>query len=491
MGRSRRSLTLAAVVVAVFTGVAAGSAAGGVVKAVTTISGPSPFAACAASDQVAGNVLNAEVEPWLAVNPLSSNVAVGWQQDRWGDPNEGGAHGLVDWSSATGARTWAPFTSCSGGTAANNGNYDRASDVWLSYGPDGVLYQASLGFDWFDGRNAVTVSRSTDDGATWSTPVFVDRANRQSFTKGDDKEAITADPYHPGVVYVVWDRYSAQSPTFSDGHGQRSNKGPAFFSKSTDGGRTWSDPAVIYNQNQGTLGNQLVVLPSGTLADFFVEFVATNVKGGVSWSERLDEIQSADGGSSWTKPVVVSQLTPNGTFDPVTGEYIRAGDSLFDVAVDATTGALYAVWEDAMFSGVDQVAMSSSTDGGLTWSAPQKVSDTPHRSNPLYEQAFTPSVNVGADGTVAITYYDFRLSPDGSDLVDYWGATSGDGGGTWSSATRLTTNSFPASAAPSAGGPMIGDYEGLSHVAGSFVTAFEVTTTDPSNPTDIDLASFR
>ena len=166
MGRSRRSLTLAAVVVAVFTGVAAGSAAGGVVKAVTTISGPSPFAACAASDQVAGNVLNAEVEPWLAVNPLSSNVAVGWQQDRWGDPNEGGAHGLVDWSSATGARTWAPFTSCSGGTAANNGNYDRASDVWLSYGPDGVLYQASLGFDWFDGRNAVTVSRSTDDGAT-------------------------------------------------------------------------------------------------------------------------------------------------------------------------------------------------------------------------------------------------------------------------------------------------------------------------------------
>jgi hypothetical protein len=37
---------------------------------------------------------------------------------------------------------------------------------------------------------------------------------------------------------------------------------------------------------------------------------------------------------------------------------------------------------------------------------------------------------------------------------------------------------------------MIGDYEGLSHVGSTFVTAFEVTTTDPSNRTDIDLASF-
>jgi hypothetical protein len=490
MGRSRRSAVLVAAVV-VLAGIAARAAAGGVVTAATTISGPSPFAACAATDSVPGNVLNSEVEPWLAVNPRDSQVAVAWQQDRWGVPTEGGAHGLVAWSSATDGLSWAPFTSCSGGTAATNGNYDRASDVWLSYGPDGVLYQVSLAFDWFDAHDAVQVSRSTDDGATWSTPVLVDRSNRTSFNKGDDKESITADPYHPGVVYVVWDRYSAQNPTFSDGHAQRSNKGPAFFSKSTDGGRTWSDPAVIYNQNQGTLGNQIVVLPNGTLADFFVEYIATNVKGGVSWSQRLSEIQSSNGGATWTRPVVVSQMTPNGAFDPADGQYIRGGDSLFDVAVDSSTGALYAVWQDAMFSGVDQVAMSTSLDGGLTWSAPVRVDDTPARSNPLYSQAFTPSVDVAADGHVAITYYDFRLSPDGGDLADYWGETSSDGGATWSDATRLSTSSFPASAAPDAGGYMIGDYEALSHVGSTFVAGFEVTTTDPSNPTDIDLASFN
>jgi len=59
---------------------------------------PSPFVNCD-NQGLAGNYPNAEVEPWLAVNPTSGAYAVAWQQDRWGDPNEGGAHALVSWSS--------------------------------------------------------------------------------------------------------------------------------------------------------------------------------------------------------------------------------------------------------------------------------------------------------------------------------------------------------------------------------------------------------
>src|SRR5205823_7559092 len=122
---------------------------------------------------------DAEVEPWLAVNPTSGAYAVAWQQDRWGDPNEGGAHALVSWSSVGSTVSWAPFTRCSGGTAAH-GDYDRASDVWLSYGPDGRLYEAALPFDWFTGRNAVTASSSTDDARTWSTPAVVVSSDQKS-----------------------------------------------------------------------------------------------------------------------------------------------------------------------------------------------------------------------------------------------------------------------------------------------------------------------
>jgi hypothetical protein len=52
-----------------------------------------------------------------------------------------------------------------------------------------------------------------------------------------------------------------------------------------------------------------------------------------------------------------------------------------------------------------------STDDGLTWSTPVKISQTPLNANALKEQAFLPSVAVG-DGTVAVTYYDLRNDDD-------------------------------------------------------------------------------
>jgi hypothetical protein len=83
--------------------------------------------------------------------------------------------------------------------------------------------------------------------------------------------------------------------------------------------------------------------------------------------------------------------------DPDTGAAIRTGAGLPDVAVDANSGTIYVVWNDSCFSGGarDDVAFSKSTDGGLTWSMPIKVNQTPSGV-----AAFTPSVEVAADGTV-------------------------------------------------------------------------------------------
>ena len=60
--------------------------------------------------------MNAEVEPYIAVNPTNSNKLIGvWQQDRW---DNGGAHGLVAGSSFDGGKTWSetplPFSACAG-----------------------------------------------------------------------------------------------------------------------------------------------------------------------------------------------------------------------------------------------------------------------------------------------------------------------------------------------------------------------------------------
>jgi Neuraminidase (sialidase) len=483
-------LVFVLVLVAALTAVAAASAGQSTVGSQIVSPSPSPFASCS-NQGFAGNDPNAEVEPWVAVDPLNGAIAAAWQQDRWGDPNEGGAHGLVAWSSATGASSWAPFTTCSGGTTANHGSFDRASDVWLSYGPDGRLYQIALVFNEATAENGVTVSTSNDDGATWSTPDFVDHLKQTSFTHGDDKESILADTLHPGYVYAVWDRYSNQKPIFTDGHGQSASKGPAFFARSTDGGKTWSDPMVIYGRDNGTIGNQIVELSNGTLVDFFTNFVASNRKNGVTFTEELSSVRSTDQGKTWSTdhPIVVAPLTPNGTYDPTNGQYVRAGDSLFDVAL-GPDGALYAVWQDSAFSGVDQVAFAKSTDGGTTWSTPVKISKAPPSYNDPSGQAFTPSIDVAPNGTIAVTYYTFQNTTGPAFLAtDYWAVTSTNGGATWSAQRRLTSASFDGELAPEAGGLMIGDYEGLAHRGNTFVAAYEIGNT-PTDPTDIQLSTF-
>src|SRR3989442_2457265 len=63
------------------------------VAPLTLVSGPSPFAACDIFGEPGTNFLNAEVEPWVDVNPTNPRNIVGvWQQDRW---SNGGARGLV------------------------------------------------------------------------------------------------------------------------------------------------------------------------------------------------------------------------------------------------------------------------------------------------------------------------------------------------------------------------------------------------------------
>ena len=113
-----------------------------------------PFAGCTA-DNVAGQIardpsgqrrvfLNAEVEPWVDVNPTNpNNIVAFWQQDRWSD---GGSRGLVAGVSMNGGTSWTSvaipgITLCSGGT------FERASDPWLSFSPNGTVHQISLALD--------------------------------------------------------------------------------------------------------------------------------------------------------------------------------------------------------------------------------------------------------------------------------------------------------------------------------------------------------
>lgn len=134
-------------------------------------SAETPFATrCGADSQNGMLYRNAEVEPYLAVNPVNpSNLIGAWQQDRF---SNGGAQGLLNGVSTDGGQSWsirsAAFSRCTGGSSVNGGDYVRASDPWVSFAPNGVAYQVSLSFTGgvFEpgSANAMLVSRSADGG---------------------------------------------------------------------------------------------------------------------------------------------------------------------------------------------------------------------------------------------------------------------------------------------------------------------------------------
>lgn len=434
------------------------------VDAMTRASGALPFTPGCEGVPI-GNATfaaGAEVEPYLAVNPVNPNNFIGvWQQDRW---SNGGSRGVAGAYSMDGGGTWArvtvPFSRCTGGNAANGGDYERATDPWVSFSPDGTAHQVALAFNSrANADNAVLVSRSVDGGRTWSNPIAVRLDGAQAF---NDKEAITADPTDARYVYVVWDRLAG-------------NNGPTWFARTVDRGATWEPAREIYSPSATgqTINNQIVVLPDGTLVLFFTEIADAG--------PQLRIMRSTDKGIAWSAPITIAAHQSIGTVDPETGAPIRDGSILGAIAV-GRNGMLAVVWQDSRFAGGtrDGIAFARSVDGGLTWSAPARVNGDPT------VPAFLPTVAIRDDGVIGVSYFDFRSNTADPNTLptDTWLATSSDGI-TWQE--RSTVPAFDYATAPLASGSyFLGDYTALATVGTTFVAFNGRTTgTTATNRSDI------
>jgi hypothetical protein len=507
----------------------------------TRITGPSPFANCTADD-VAGqegtNYPNAEVEPWVSVNPRNQkNLVAAWQQDRW---SNGGSRGLAAGYSLDRGKSWTTVVP-QGTTKCAGGPFDRASDPWTTISPNGVAYFMSLGFmkdevcangSITNGDNAMTVNQSTDGGRTWGAAMMLDfDTDGQIF---NDKNAMTADPFNNRFVYASWDKlidFTVVSscevasvarvqlastgdvgggPIARNGDGvemareRLRNKrnaassrsaaaadpvvviytGPSYFVRTTNGGQSWEPEKMIFDTgpNAQTINNLIEVLPNRTLLNFFTNLPADG-------SVQLGYVRSFDRGATFgpLKIAFDMNVTLNATITPDAEEPVRDANILFDSAVDPKNGNIYVVWQDGRVGDIDRVAFSMSRNSGNSWTEPVIINKTPASSNPLREQAFIPSVEVDGEGKVFVTYYDFRNDvDDGRELTDYWAIQCDGRKGTacanarnWEDEQRLTDKSFDMLNAPVARGHFLGDYQGLVR-AGEKVTSVHGEAVGPN-----------
>ncbi|HEU5198538.1 MAG TPA: sialidase family protein, partial [Ktedonobacterales bacterium] len=374
--------------------------------------------------------------------------------------------------------------------------YRLTSDISFAFGRQNDVYAAVL----VDGENGngqfsgVAVSRSTDGGRHFASPTLIHPdPTGATFS---DKPWIGVDttngPY-AGSIYVVWNLDDNNSPS-----------APIYFSRSTDGGKTFSpgieisgdsslcqfgEPAGGALSCNSALGAIPVISPDGTISVVYAYLDPNrgaqeeddNGEGDVNGDARLGGqanlapchplppdtfahthlfvVQSKDGGATWNAPVDAA------TVYDVPFHFNNScfrNFSLPAFAADPTNGTLYLSWSDERNGDAD-ILLSRSTDGGTTWDAPVRVNDDPVGNG---KDQFQPQVAVAPNGVVSVMFFDRRNDPNNF-KVDAYLAQSTDGGQSFHPNARVTTVSWDPSVDapvpdPSSQVNFIGDYQGLA-----------------------------
>ena len=453
------------------------SAAGGSIASFVELSRPNAVGTC--DDGFLSDIWSIDhaEEPVVAVNPAHpGNIVAAWIQ--------GPFQNIVSAASFDGGQTWqkvpVPLTTCAGG------QFLIAGDPRLSFGPNGALYGIAVVGNDLPSRGA-GIFTSTDGGLHWTVAAV---PGISAVDVPVDNGSITPDPTNPSFAYAIWD--GTRSP----------HTGSAVFTRTTDGGSTWEaaqrlvePPSQSYVQY-----SQIFVLPNGTLVDLYELYVQQ--PNGPITATSLQLLRSSDRGRTWSSPASVITMTPlyrpDGSTlvrDPETGQLVQDPTNP-SFAIDTRNGNLYAVWEDGRFSSFqyDDIGFAMSADGGVSWSSPVRVNQTPQNIPSANRQSFLPSVAVSANGTIGVSYYDFRFNDATAGLpTDRWlvqchpttNSTPADPA-CWTGEVRLTPNSFNIEAvAPKfAGGFLfLGDYFGLATAMNDFVTTF--TQPDEGNITSV------
>jgi hypothetical protein len=286
-------------------------------------------------------------------------VAIGWGQ--------GCAY------STDGGTTWTHVQIAGGGWVRDKNHL--WVDNSLTSPHEGNVYSAWLNYQGGANHCDIELTRSTDDGLSWSSPLNISSAvGAGYYNHGPNLQTGPS-----GEVYAVWAIYDSW-PDDENALG---------FAKSTDGGVSFAPGTRIIDNIRGirvtrTSKNMRVNSFPVMAVDISdgpyrgnIYVVWSNVgTPGVNVGRDIDVymITSTDGGTSWSAPARVNQDPPG-----------LGKEHYFPwITCDPASGALCVVlYDDRNVASTDcEVFVALSLDGGVTWTD-FKVSDVSFTPQPI------------------------------------------------------------------------------------------------------------
>ncbi len=263
--------------------------------------------------------------------------------------------------------------------------------------------------NWID---RIVCQKTSSPGAVWNNGSYTGLNG----TKAQDKQWVSIDR-STNIIYMTWtefDEYGSTAPLDSS---------RILFSKSADQGLTWSSPLRI-NLVSGDC------IDEDNTVEGAVPAVGPNGEVYVSWAGPAGLIfdRSLDGGITWLNQDKVVTSIPGGWDFMIPGIYRANGLPITqcDTSGGPNHGTIYINWSDQRNGNTNtDVWLVKSTDGGNTWSLPEKVNDDITNNH----QIFTWMTIDQATGHLWFVFYDRRNYPD--TRTDVYMARSTDGGTTF------------------------------------------------------------
>ena len=264
---------------------------------------------------------------------------------------------------------------------------------------------------WLD---RIVCQKSTDNGNTFSLDTYMG----YNPPTDQDKQWGVIDNQNNNI-YVTWtqfDEYGSNDPN------KHSN---ILFSKSTDGGQTWTN-AIQINEVPGDC------IDSDNTVEGATPAVGPNGEVYVSWvgPAGLMFDKSTDFGQTWLQnDIVVNDMQNSGGWDfNIPGIDRCNGLPIIkcDLSNSPHHGTIYINWSDQRNgSNNTDIWLAKSTNGGQTWSAPIRVNN----DNSNHHQFLTWMDIDQTNGYLYFVFYDRRNYNDNS--TDVYLAVSRDGGNTF------------------------------------------------------------